>query len=498
MDNKIIKLTYNGELGYGASIKDVLELVFKIKGITNEEFLDFKSPDGYLSNRDIIFNSYSEYEKIKYNLLDEFGNALENVDSKNLSLDFRCPYVVLYSDADYVTKDVILNNSELLFNDFSEIEESDGSQFIKNRFFFEKVNIIPKNEKVFPNRERKNTRKKYINPRVWVWCKSLNPEGEFNNNSIFDLSPFIKSANTSTSETGGQFSLNLINIEGMIQFNGAEAEGVWYPNMERYVRFRNNNKVNFFFKNILKSKYNLEDDELREIINEISESNKVTDNLGNIGNSTIYSGLNEQLDDIVISANTNKRRTVSSDFFFKNLISENDVIFISFRDNEQDIISKSEDFFISNDKLPGLDWDMIGLVDTNVESISYENTNSEVNVSGRDLMKLLIEDGSYFFANSFSDNSDESVFKDDRESNKGDGVNSQNNVTENGYGSANRLFMTGMIDLLYTSEARNIHFVMNLLISTLSNTQICNDRLFEYYKDSTKFQIPKYETKKTN
>lgn len=502
--NKIIALDYNGELGYAASIKDVVTFVFKILKISVEEFLDFKNKDG-LSNREIIFDNYSLSEKIKYNLADKDGNITKSF--KDVSVDFRCPYVTLYSDADYVTKDVILNNSSLLVSDFSEKElddeekgdiETAGRKFVTNRFFFEKVNIIPKSEKVTPNNAIKGTRRQYLNPRVWIWCKSLSENGEFNTASIFDLSPFVKNIDTSTSDTGGNFSLGLLNIEGIINVRGNLARGIWSPRADRYIKFNNNGKKNYLFKNFINSRYRVQDGEQEEITNEIENNNEELGIDVMNKNSNQKENESEQLEELVISVeNQSSNFSISSDSFFKNLISENDVIFITFRDDEDNVIDTCDDFFISNDKLPGMDWDMIGLIDNNKFGTSYEGNEQTVNVGGRDLMKLLIEDGSYFFANSFSEDNVRSIFQNINLDKKGDGSSTTNSQMENnGTIGANRLFMTGMIDMLYAAEARNVHFVMNLLISTLSNIEICPSRLFEYYRNKTEFQIPNYETVK--
>mgnify|MGYP000926099721 FL=1 len=47
-------------------------------------------------------------------------------------------------------------------------------------------------------------------------------------------------------------------------------------------------------------------------------------------------------------------------------------------------------------RLKDCKWDMIGLVDTVSMSANFENTDYSVTISGRDLGKLFIEDGSYF------------------------------------------------------------------------------------------------------
>jgi hypothetical protein len=504
---KIISLEYNGELGYAATIEDVVLFVFKIFEISPEQFLDFKNGD--LSNRELIFLHYQIGEKIKYNLADDKGNVTKTF--ADVTAQMRCPYITLFIDSKYVTKDVILNNSSLLVDDFAaqEFDEEatkngesqDGTKFMTNKFFFEQIKIIPKITKNNPldsinSDDKKTTRKQYLNPRVWIWCKSLNENGEFNNNSIFDLTPFLKNVEFSNSETGGQFSLGLLNIEGFINvIDNIVADGIWNPRKDRYVKFNQDNKINYLFKNILNARYNANTDNLftnnylqnqnsfsdieeRKIKQKMSESNQY------IEDSTVN----------VIKTLNKDNKSISSDLFFKNLISENDVVFITFRDDEDNNIETVDDFFISNDKLPGMSWEMIGLVDRNSVGITYEGTEHNVTVSGRDMMKLLIEDGSYFFANSFSDDDTKSIFQNIDLPNRGDGVNSSNKVIEKGAKGANRLVMSGMIDMLFTAEARNVHFVMNLLMSTLSNIEICPSRLFEYQQNKTKFQIPKFET----
>src|SRR5690606_23408271 len=101
-----------------------------------------------------------------------------------------------------------------------------------------------------------------------------NENGDFNNASIFDLSPFISNMNTSVSDTGGNFSLGLSNIEGMINVRGGYAQGIWSPRTDRYVKFKQNGKINYFFKNFINSRYKVQDGEKEDINNVIENENE--------------------------------------------------------------------------------------------------------------------------------------------------------------------------------------------------------------------------------
>lgn len=167
------------------------------------------------------------------------------------------------------------------------------------------------------------------------------------------------------------------------------------------------------------------------------------------------------------------------------------MIFISF-DKDKQFFEHKDDFFVNHMYLKNKDWDMIGLIDSNSISINYEGNEESVSISGRDLTKLLIEDGSYFFAKSYAnpENSD-GIFFNVKIPNSGDSANTLNNRIDGSSKGVNRLITTGMIDMLFNPEARNINFIMNLLISRLSNIEICHDDLFKYFSDkATRFNIP--------
>jgi hypothetical protein len=143
------------------------------------------------------------------------------------------------------------------------------------------------------------------------------------------------------------------------------------------------------------------------------------------------------------------------------MISENDVIFISFRDDKKEVYE--DDFFTSVDNIQNRYWDFIGLVDINSCSLTAESVDASISVSGRDLMKLLIEDGSFFFQKSYANpDSNASVFNNIDIPNSGDDVNALNRIVqEKQFKSVNRLITTGLIETLFIPQARNVGFIIN-------------------------------------
>lgn len=138
--------------------------------------------------------------------------------------------------------------------------------------------------------------------------------------------------------------------------------------------------------------------------------------------------------------------------YLQSMIRENDLVFIKFEkiQLEEDNTNTAS----SSLKVHGNLWDMIGLVDTN--TISAEATNSYLTVSGRDLIKLLIEDVNFFIPYQFA-NSLKTTF----------GGNSCK-IFE-------RLFATGQYQLQFVYSLRSIKLTMGFVIQQLANMEILSD-----------------------
>lgn len=171
---------------------------------------------------------------------------------------------------------------------------------------------------------------------------------------------------------------------------------------------------------------------------------------------------------------------LSSMSYFSWLISKNDLIFISFNDIDA---SSLED-----DNIAGHSFDMIGLVD-NVTLTKDAQGNITVNVSGKDLMKLLSDDASIYFPNATTVN--QGNFFDNVEGalRSGDaaGVDTMNGNSANK--SNMRMPSTGSISL-FNEECNGftIDYIIKVVIKELTNTQICPSEIFSSWKERrTKF-----------
>jgi len=483
--SKFTEIQYNGELGYKASLKNVREF-FRIV-IDDKEFLDTENPETKVKNRDLVFEDYSMMTRISLGLADKFGTDIK--DSSAIDGEYPCPIpIVLYVDANNLSPDVLFSQGNVLANDF-QIEDFSGASekaFIvdKNKFYRDSIQQrLSTGEEIHGNVDTTNiegSRRQSIKPLVWLWSKTLNEGGKFNTNSIFNLTPFVESVSINQTESGGNFSLSLLPIDGVFDLIDGQPSGIWHPNKERYVSFEHNGKTNFMFKSLL-NKMGFRQTEDHEGATAGQRFQNTTTNNFN-SRDRKFKGRDEP--------DFNRSETL-----FKNLISENDIIFITFTDIGVEIPYQN-DFFIDNSWLPGKDWQMIGLIDSNQLQVSFENSSTNLSVSGRDCMKLLIEDGSYFFAKSFADpENSNSAFSNVDLPYRGDDNNAEN-ITRSDVRplGINRLFSNGQIEVLFNPEARNVQFIMSLLMSRLSNIEICHSDLFQYYGDRrTSFTIPIYE-----
>lgn len=102
-------------------------------------------------------------------------------------------------------------------------------------------------------------------------------------------------------------------------------------------------------------------------------------------------------------------KTRGKDFdvsYFKKNLQQNDIVFIRYE--QLDVETKrgnEKGLIIPFSELPGKTYDMIALVDYVYEGYSSAGNDVTINVNGRDLSKMLLEDGSYFYPLSLLENS---------------------------------------------------------------------------------------------
>lgn len=181
--------------------------------------------------------------------------------------------------------------------------------------------------------------------------------------------------------------------------------------------------------------------------------------------------------------------------FFSSLIQNNDLLFISFEKLEMEESRVEGRFDIVDGKYveAGV-FDMIALVD-DVRVTRNASGQASVEVSGRDLMKLIVDDGTWFF-NSSCCQDPQSVFWNIGEYRKQGDVNSLNDWM-NGNQSIYRMRrIAGEVDVFSNPQYMTIEFVLKTVLSQLSNIEVVPQSLFDAWGDDrTKFYDWYYEEK---
>ncbi len=152
--------------------------------------------------------------------------------------------------------------------------------------------------------------------------------------------------------------------------------------------------------------------------------------------------------------------------YFHKHIQQNDIVFIKFEKLNLAADERIEELEVPRNKLAGQIYDFIGLVDICKESYISSETDITVTVSGRDLMKLFIEDGSYFYPQLFIKDSDKLFF---------------NAVDDSRWFKRN--FITGNFDHLFFYTLQSIKDNLGFIINQLSNLGVVNSDLFSSYLD---------------
>lgn len=244
-----------------------------------------------------------------------------------------------------------------------------------------------------------------------------------NSQNFFDLSKFVVSMNTSVNENGGNFSISFPHIPVYI---GATS------NMTTHIMLQNG-------------------------INAAGVDKEQTTNYQ-------YTDENDKIN------NVSKSTTLSFDYF-EWLIQPNDLLFISFDDMKD----------LTDDDLAGHTFDMIALVDS-VSVSRNANGAISVDVTGRDLMKLITDDSSIFFPLGVSAGTN-NVFQNTETVNKGGDLSSV--YRYNGAESKNAMRqINGMLNI-FACEPNDfsIDFVLKTVVSHLANMQIVPSNLFTSWGD---------------
>lgn len=254
---------------------------------------------------------------------------------------------------------------------------------------------------------------------VWVWSRALSISNIKPSESgviqydhkIINVTPYVKSVSTTVVENGGSFNLNLAPITSEIASDGwSLAESTQKSTYTKNSDYVNQGAVHF----------EGEDDTL-------------------------------------------KRNRI----FFEKAIQANDLVFIKFEklELEADRGNFDELETISINDLPNQIFDMIALVDDVDNTLEHAAADINITISGRDLIKLLIEDGIYFYPSQFTS---KGIF-----SNTG-AANSK----------LQRFGARGEYISRFQKANKNIDRSLKFIMNNLGTIDICPGDLFDGYANS--------------
>lgn len=271
---------------------------------------------------------------------------------------------------------------------------------------------------------------KEIHPEatVWIWCRALSPKQTGNPNEeltgqFFDLSPFIQRVSTNMSKNGGNFTIILPPLVCEL-----DADNKWV------------------LKQSTISKY-------------VDNTNGSIQGEGYVAQSALFhSDLSDEVYDNVL---------VRNQFLFHNIISSNDLIFIRFETLDMEKEQRYQDaqnYYVNKANIANRIYDMIGLVDSNTQSVSAGNNDVTTLIHGRDLSKLFLEDGTYFYPVEMSK-----------------GMIKYAGQTEAKNSQIARTFADGSFSFLNLYMHSSIELILKFIIQQLANIKIVPNGLFSSY-----------------
>jgi hypothetical protein len=378
------------------------------------------------TNRQSIRKAYGE-EK-----LDKNGNKIEDGQEANyVPLGAR----IEISGAWILPEFVPFDGSTNIF------PNKNTKTFILNAL---KRSVVTKTFKKKFNTQTSVVLKRQQKPKVLIWCKAVNvKKGQSSarprydvQGELLDISPFIQNLVVNNTKNGASFSFTLPPITMSYE--------------------------NDFSLKVLPKGY-------KEV---------------NRQGGYVFKGNTHR--DVNVNGEDLKMQNI---FYFHNMISANDVVFISFNDDnifdkETNTVSPDEPYNIvyPTEKLSQNSFSLIGLVDTNTVSTQGQDASGGVSITGRDLNKLIIEDSTQLLNIGREVRQQTGIFRNDNPENWGRPA------------LASKLNMnTELLSASYSKE-RTVGEMVSFIFNSLVTTEICNGNLFLSYlgvKDD--FRISQYD-----
>ncbi|MFT3908057.1 MAG: hypothetical protein QM737_01415 [Ferruginibacter sp.] len=367
---------------------------------------------------------------------------------------YTLPEDAIYKGADFSR--MPLHTGTVLYLEFEKVN--------KPSFLTEGINVVSNDDPAFKARKlaeleadtgyvqidkpvhgklaKGSLKTSYPDVTVWIWCSALSPKADEDNQltgQFFNLTPFIQSLTTNSSKNGGNFQIKLPPLACELD----KEKNVWILKKGTIDQYLTNKGTS------------LQGD-------------------GYVAQTTLFQP--EPLGDDVL---------IRTPMLFHNIISPNDLVYIRFETLLMERDQRYEDaneYAISKKHLANRIYDMIGLVDSNTQSVTASNNDVSISITGRDLSKLFIEDGTYFYA---LENS-QGILKFAGQS------STKNSLT-------NRIFADNGMSYIGLYMFNSIEYILKFIIQQLSNIGIVPDELFTSYAKSVRslpgFRIEEYDAR---
>lgn len=411
-----------------------------------ERIFGVEVKDFFEMNKELIFQQMTEDDKtVFYDKNNKWPESSADLD-ENISLPCPCNLKI---KSDKVTSEIAINATNF------QVDEEDYFAFVSDEV-----------QNIFQNEGYKldNVSKRKVDCQVFGWFKSLHHVGRFDDGNAYstkkdrsefaELSRHIISLATSVTSNGGSFTIKLPVINSGASSLLSKYEG------GRSTIWSSAGKYN--------AEYNFG---------------------GEVGMDGYYA----------------KSAYSSVDSNYYNwLISSNDLIFISFEKLEMELkrgekggqLGGYGDSFDIDSVISEGVYDMIGLVDDVSVVKDAGSATAHVEVTGRDLMKLLIEDGTFFFQQSTSSDPSQ-VFANEQSYGKQGDIREADYMSGKESNSINRIRnIGGEADMFAYIGSLRLDYILKGVISKLANIEVVPDYVFDSWGDDrTRYLdlIPKEE-----
>ena len=387
--------------------------------MTREHIYNIEPKDFFELNRELIWQQYTDYDKE----IEKAGTGKWPESADDLVLDswLPCP-CNLKIQATKVTAELAISQTNF------QSETGDFYAFASDEI----ANIIQDGGYQIAEAVKRNPV-----ARVYGWFKSMYFVHSLENDGLaytlnddfFDISQFIISLSTLQAKEGGSFSLRLPIVNIFKYANGIGIdyeETVWSGTPNADLKNDSNSYRNLYLK----------DEEFYS--------------------KNMYGELESN--------------------YFNWLISSNDLLFISFEQLEMEEDSDKDEL---RTRIANGVFDMIALVDDVKVVADSAGANGYVEITGRDLMKLLIEDGSFFF-NPSTTSDPSNIFMNEQSYGKQGDIREADQINNTYNNPINRLRrVTGEIDIFANRINMDLSYILKGVISQLSNVEVVPGFVFD-------------------